>query len=155
MVEIDLEAHLEAVEGQEGSALVTLLDSHFTLDANELLVGVLLLQAGGLNQEYERPSAAVHDRHFRRGEFDVGIVDPQAGHRRQQMLHCIDLDVTIDQRRGHGGFANIFSPRGNLHGRSEVGTTEHDSSIHRCRFQGEINLFTRMQADASGANDVL
>ncbi len=155
VIEIDLEAHLEAVERQEGRALVALLDRHFTLDANELLVGVLLLQAGGLNQEYERPSAAVHDRHFRRGEFDVGVVDPQAGHCRKQMLHSVDLDVTVDQRRGHGGFANILGPRGNLHRRIEVGATEHDPGVHRCRFQGEINLLSRMQADAGGANDVL
>lgn len=82
MIEIDLEADLEAVERNEDGALVALFHADFALDADELLGSFLLLQSGGLDQEYERTSAAIHDRHFRSGQLDVGVVDTQAGHGR-------------------------------------------------------------------------
>src|SRR5690606_33000187 len=64
MIEIDLEAHLETVEGQEGGALVALLHCHFAQHTDELLGCVLFFQASRLNQEYEGTGTAVHDRNF-------------------------------------------------------------------------------------------
>src|SRR5690606_27343542 len=61
VVEIDFEADLEAVEGTEGGALVAVRDGDFTLDANELLRRILLLQTRGLDQEHEGTGATVHD----------------------------------------------------------------------------------------------
>ena len=34
-------------------------------------------------------SATIHDRDFRRGELDVGVIDAQASHGREQMLPCL------------------------------------------------------------------
>src|SRR5690606_777155 len=97
MIEIDLEAHLETVEGYEGSALLALLHGHFAQHTDELLRGVLFFQASRLNEEHKGTGAAIHDRHFGRGEFDVGVVDAQASHGRKQVLHGVHLDITIDQ----------------------------------------------------------
>ncbi|MNF84733.1 hypothetical protein D3C84_671090 [compost metagenome] len=155
VIEIDLEAHLETIERHEGGALVALLDRHFAKDTDELLVGILLLQPSGLNQEYKGTSTAVHDRYFGRGELDVGVIDAQASHGRKQVLYRIHLDVTIDQCGRHGGFTDIARPRGNFHDRVQVGTTEHDTGVHRCRLQGQVYLLPGMQADASGADNVL
>jgi hypothetical protein len=108
-----------------------------------------------LNQEYERTSAAIHDRHFRCRELDVGVIDAQASHGRKQVLHGIHLDVTIDQSGRHGGLTDIFRAGGDVHDRVEVGATEHDTAIHRSRLEGQVNLLPRMQANAGGTDDVL
>ena len=155
MIEIDLEADLEAVERNEDGALVALFYADFALDADELLGSFLLLQSGGLDQEYERTSAAIHDRHFRSGQLDVGVVDTQAGHGREQVLHRIHFDVTLDQGGRHGGFADVLGPGRDFHYRIQVGAAEHDTGVHRRRFQGQVNLFPRVQTDASSPDDVL
>lgn len=140
MIEIDLEAHLETVERHEGSALIALLHSHLTQDADELLRRFLLLQASGLNQEHKGTSTAIHDRYFGRGELDVGVIDAQACHGRKQMLYRIHLDITIDQCGRHGGFTDIPGQCADFHHGVEVGTTKHDTGIHRSRLQGQVNL---------------
>ena len=70
---------------------------------------VLFFQASRLNQEYEGTCAAVHDRNFGGRKFDVGVIDAQAGHGRQQVLDRIHLDVAIEQRRRERGFTHIFN----------------------------------------------
>jgi len=155
VIEIDLEAHLEAVERNEGGAFVALFHRYFALDADELLGRFLLLQASGLDQEYERTCAAVHDRYFRRGQFDIGVVDTQAGHGRKQMLHGIHFDVTLDQGGRHGGFADVRGPGGDFHHRVEVSPAEHDASIDGSRLQGQVNLLPGVQADTGRPDDVL
>src|SRR5690606_32898688 len=155
MIEIDLEADLEAFKRHEGRALVAVLNGDLALDANELLVCVLLLQASRLNQKDEGPRTAIHDRHFRGGQFDISIVDAQPGHCREQVFHGVDLDIAVIKRGGHGGFADIFCPCADVHDGIEVDATEHDAGVHRCRLQGQVNLFPRMQAHAGGADNVL
>ncbi|MCY1435615.1 hypothetical protein D9M71_517160 [compost metagenome] len=113
------------------------------------------MQAGGLDQEHERTGTAVHDRYFRRRQLDIGVVDAQTRHRREQVLHGIHFDVTLDQGGRHGGFADIRGPRGDFHHGVEVGSAEHDAGIHRSRFQGEVNLLPRVQADTGSPDDVL
>ena len=154
VVEIDLEADLEAVEGPEGGTLVAIDDRDFALDADELLRRVLLLQAGRLDQEHEGTGAAIHDRHFRRGQFDDGIVDAQTGQGRKQVLDGIHLDAAVIERGGHGGLANILGGRLDFHDRIEVDTAEHDAGVRRRGLQGQVNLFPRVQANASGTDDV-
>ncbi|MCY1434193.1 hypothetical protein D9M71_502450 [compost metagenome] len=155
MIEVDLEAHLETIERQEGGALAILLHGHRALDADELLRRFLLLQTGRLDEEDEGTGAAVHDRHFRCRQFDIGVVDTQASHGRKQVLNGIHLDVTLDQRGRQGGLTDVLGPSRNLHHGVEIGAAEHDTGIHRGRLQGEIDLLPRVQADAGGADDVL
>src|SRR4051812_4618712 len=86
MVELDLEIDLEAVERLELGPLVAVLDAHALLDAYEFLGCALILESRRLQQEDEGTGAAVHDRHFRRADVDVRIVDTEAGEGRQEVL---------------------------------------------------------------------
>src|SRR5690606_35243452 len=155
VIEIDLEAHLEAVEGQEGGALVALLHRHFAQHADELLRRFLLFQASRLNQEHEGTGTAIHDRDFGRRQLDVGVVDAQACHGRKQVLDGVHLDVTIDQGGRHGGLTDILGAGGDFHDRIQIGATEHYPGVHRGRLEGQVYLLPRVQADAGGSDDVL
>ncbi|MNN36453.1 hypothetical protein D3C81_1503520 [compost metagenome] len=155
VIEIDLETHLEPVERQESGALVAVFHCHFAQDADELLGCVLFFQAGRLNQEYKGSCATVHDRHFGRGELDVGVIDAQASHGREQVLNRVYLGIAIDQCRRHGGLADICRAGGNFHHGVEVGTAKYDAGIHRCRFEGQVNLFPGVQADTCGTDNIL
>ncbi|KAI1695563.1 diguanylate cyclase, GGDEF domain-containing protein [Ditylenchus destructor] len=135
VIEIDLKAHFEAFERDEGGALVA------------------VSTAGRLNQEYEGSSAAIHDRDFGRGELDVGVIDAQASHGREQVLHRVHFDVTVDQCGRHGGFANVFRASRNLHHRVQVGTHKHDAGVDRCRLEVRVRcLIMAWTASAQIAN---
>ena len=53
VVEVDIEADLEPLERLEAGPLVALVHLHRALDADETLGLVLLLDAGGLDEENE------------------------------------------------------------------------------------------------------
>jgi hypothetical protein len=53
VIEVDGEGDLEAIEGKEAGFLVSVLDGHGPLDADELFCRGLLLDPRGLDQEYE------------------------------------------------------------------------------------------------------
>ena len=116
--------------------------------------GVLFFQAGRLNQEYERSSATIHDRDFGRGELDVGVIDAQASHGREQVLHRIHFDVTVDQCGRHRGFANVFRACRNLHHRVEVGTTKHNAGVDRRRLEGQVYLLPGVQTYTCGTDNI-
>lgn len=59
----------------------------------------------------------------------------------EQVLHRIHFDVTLDQGGRHGGFADVLGPGRDFHYRIQVGAAEHDTGVHRRRFQGQVNLF--------------
>ena len=155
VIEIDLKAHFKAFERDEGGALVAVFYCHFPQNANELLGCVLFFQAGRLNQEYEGASAAIHDRDFGRGELDVGVIDAQASHGREQVLHRVHFDVTVDQCGRHSGFANVFRASRNLHHRVQVGTHKHDAGVDRCRLEGQVYLLPGVQTYTCGTNNIL
>src|SRR5690606_21290857 len=155
MVEVDAEGHLEALDGHEGCRLAVLFHGHSTLDATELHVRVLFLGSRWLGQEHERTGAAFCGRYFRRTELHHGVVDTQAGHGRQQVLDGIHLDSILDQRGRHGGLADVLGPRRNLGHGVEISATEHDAAVHRRRFQSEVDLLTRVQANTGGPDGVL
>ena len=133
--------------------------SHFdgVLDADETLGVVLLLDARRLQQEHERAGRAVHDRHFGRGQVDIGVVDAQAGHGRQQVLDGLDLAAAAAISAGaQAGLADQVGLRRDLdrRGRSRCDGTRCRVS-RRSRTQGHVDLFAAMQPDAGGADDVL
>src|SRR5690554_7011362 len=97
MVELDGKRDFEALVRQETCLLALLLDDYFALDANKFLRSILLSNARRLNQEYERAGTAIHDRHFRCTEIDIGIVDAQARKSRHQVLYGRYLDVILRQ----------------------------------------------------------
>jgi len=72
--------NLETIEGTQADFLVTLLHGDFLGNADVFLRGVLLFNAGRLDQENERTGTAVHDRHFRRTHVDIGVINTQSGH---------------------------------------------------------------------------
>ncbi len=119
------------------------------------LARVLLGDAGGLQQEHERTGRAVHDRHFRRGQVDVGVVDAQAGQRRHQVLDRLDLGRAAAQAGAQHGLGDQVGARGYFDHRVEIDAAEHDAGIHRGRAQGEEHLLAAVQAHAGGADHVL
>ena len=139
----------------EAGDLVAVAHFHRALDADEALGRVLLLDAGGLQQEHERTGGAVHDRHFRRGQFDVGIVDAEAGQRRHQVFDGLHLGAIATQAGAQHGFADQVRIGRDFDHRLEVGAAEHDAGVDRCRAQGQEDLLAAMQTDAGGADQVL
>ena len=155
MIKVNGKAHLEPVKGHEGSAFITIRNGHFTQYTDEFFRYLLLFQSGRLNEKDKRTGTAIHDRHFRCRQLYISVINPQTGHRGQQMLHGVHLDVTLDQGGRHGGFAHISSQRRYLHDRIEVSTAEDNSGIGRGGLEGQINLFPRMQANAGSPDSVL
>ncbi|EEF93622.1 hypothetical protein CATMIT_01746, partial [Catenibacterium mitsuokai DSM 15897] len=137
MVEDHGEAQAEPVERLEAGDLVAVAHFHRVLDADETLGRVLLGDAGGLQQEHERAGRAVHDRHFRRGQLDIAIVDAQPGHRREQVLDGHDLAGAVGQAGAQRGLGDQVGARGHLHHRVEIGAAEHDAGVDRGRAQGQ------------------
>jgi hypothetical protein len=108
----------------------------------------LLLDTGGLDQEYEGARTPVHDRHLAGTDVHVGIVDAETGHRRQQVLdrgHALPSCTSVVDR--------VVSPT--FAAQAGISTTGSRSTrrntiprIDRRRRQGQVDLLARMQADA-------
>ncbi len=111
--------------------------------------------ARGLQQEHERPGRAVHDRHFRRGQFDKGVVDAQSRQRGHQVLDGLHLGRAAGQAGAQHGLADQVGVGRDLDHGIEVDAAEHDAGIHRRRAQGQEDLLAAMQANAGGADQVL
>src|SRR5487761_571852 len=81
MIKIYLETDLETIKGFEARPFVAL--AHFQAFANtdEAFMGVLLFNARGLQEEYKRSGAAVHDRYFGGAQIHVRVVYTQPGER--------------------------------------------------------------------------
>ena len=109
------------------------------------------LDAGFMNQVDERRRAAVHDRHFRRVQFDDDVVDPEADERRQQVFDRVDVDrVTGKARRVVD--ATDVADIGRYFEAAEIGTTETDSEVGRGGLEGERHLLARMETNPCAGN---
>ena len=75
VVELDRKRELEAFERLKARPLLAVLHFNRALDPQKTLGHGLLLDPGRLDEKHERRGAPVHDRHFRAGEIDVGVVD--------------------------------------------------------------------------------
>ncbi len=148
MLELDAEGQAEALIGLQPRVLVALLHLHRVADAHKTLGRVLLLDAGGLNQEHEGRGAAVHDRHFASRQLDDAVVNPEAGHRRHQVLDGGDSYLALNQRAGHFGGADNLGLRTDFHLGGQVHAAEHDAGIRPRRQQGHEYFLTGMQSDA-------
>ena len=155
MVELDREAEAEPVKRFEPGQLVAVAHFHRLADTDEALGCVLFDDPGRLQQEHEWPGRTVHDRHFRCGQIDHGIVDTEAGQRRHQVLDGLHLDAVAAQAGAERGLADQHCAGGQVHRRIEVDAAKGDPGVDRCRTQGQEDLFTAVQADAGGADDVL
>ncbi|MCY1311863.1 hypothetical protein D9M70_622250 [compost metagenome] len=117
MVELHREPQLETVVRLEARHLVAFGHFHRAGDADEALGCVLLGNTGGLDEEHERAGGAVHDRQLGRGQFHVGIVDAQAGHRRHQVLDRLHLGAFAGQAGAQRRLGDQLGARGDLHHR--------------------------------------
>ena len=117
--------------------------------------GGLFLDARGLQQEHERTGAAVHDRHFGRGQVDIGVVDAQAGKRRQQVFDRRNAHAILDQRGRQAGVADIFAAGADFDRLGQIHTTEHDARIDRSGTQRHVHLFTGVKANTGRAYHIL
>jgi hypothetical protein len=70
------------------------------------------------------------------------------------MLNRANTHITIDQGRGHAGITNIGRKAGYFDNRVQINTAEYDAGIHSGRPQSHEYLFTGMQTNASGSNDI-
>ncbi len=155
VVELHREAQLESVVRLEARDLVAFGHFHRAGDADEALGGVLLDNAGGLDEKHERTGGSVHDRQLGRGQLHVGVVDAQAGHGRHQVLDRLHLGAFAGQARAQGGLGDQLRAGGNLHHRLQVGAPEHDAGVHRRRTQRHVDLFAAVQPHARRADHVL
>src|SRR3546814_12632546 len=70
MLEVDVEGEPITFVRLESCPLVTILHLHGLANAQELLRLILLVNAGGLNQEHERSGTTVHDRNLGGRQLD-------------------------------------------------------------------------------------
>src|SRR5690625_931046 len=155
MVKLDGKRHLKAIKRQETGRFVSIGHRQRLFDSNKLFGGSLLLDARRLNQKYEWPSTAVHNRYFRGAELDNRVVNAQSRHRGQEVLHRRDFYVTLDQGGGQRGLADVLSFGLYLNHRVEIHPAKANPGINRRRQKGQINLLACVQSDAGGANGVL
>ena len=154
VIEVDTKRHLEALKGDKGGCFAIFFYRNFPLDPNKLLGGILFCDAGRLNQKDKGTCAAVHDRHFGRAQLDVGIINTQTRHCRQQVFDRVYLGAILYQGRGHGRLTDTFGTRRDLDHGVKINPAKHDTRVDRCRLQCEVDLLTRMQAHTSGPDDV-
>ena len=81
-----VKSSLKPSNGLEARPLVAVAHLDRRDDAQVALGRVLLDDARRLQQEDERPGAAVHDRDLGPGDVDVQVVDAEAGERRHEVL---------------------------------------------------------------------
>ena len=131
--------------------------SHFDrpLDADEALGRRLLDDARRLQQEHERAGRAIHDRHFGRGQVDVGVVDAQARERGHQVLDRQHLAARLGQAGAQHRLGDELRIGRNVDDRIQVHAPEDDARVHGRRTQREVDLLAAVQPDAGGADHVL
>ena len=154
MIEIDDERNLESFKRLELGPFIALVQGDGFLDAHKPLWRGLLRDTGGLYQEHERTRAAVHNRDFGRRQFDIGVIDTQAGKRRHQMLDGGNLDTTRFECRGKAGIGNVIGAGAYFNRILEIDATKDDPGIDRGRPQGEVDFFACVESYAGGADNV-
>ncbi|MNT29283.1 hypothetical protein D3C72_1650150 [compost metagenome] len=143
MVEVDLEAQLEAVVRLQARPLLVgaLAFAHLDLaqHADEAARRLLQLDARALQQEHEGRGRPVEDRHFVGRDVDVEVVDAQAragGHDVFDGLH-------LGAARGDGGrqarVVDRFGGHADLDRLGQVDAAEHDARVGRGRSQGQLH----------------
>ena len=78
MVKIDGEIQRKTIVRLKFSPLIAIFDTNSFFNANKFLGAVQLVDTGVKQQVYKRSGAAVHDRDFRRVNFDNNVIDAQA-----------------------------------------------------------------------------
>ena len=116
VIELDAEADLEAFEGLEPSPLVPVPHLDTATDANEALGRGLDFHARRLDEKHERTGAAVHDRHFRRTQVNIGVVDAEPGQGRKQVLDGGYPHLPVDESRGEPRITDILGTGQHLDG---------------------------------------
>ena len=152
VIEIDRERELESFKGLEPRPLVPVLHLDRGLDPDEALGRGLLLDAGGLNQEYERCRAAIHDRHFGASEIDVRVVDPQSGESGHEVLDGSHFGAAGLERAAQSRVGYLERVGSDIDRRRQVDAPKYDARIRRGRTQGHRYLLAGMQANAGGAD---
>ena len=93
---MDLEAHREAVIGEQHRCRAIFSDTDFLQYFDRAPRGILFDNPSALDQKQEGRGTPIHDRHFAAIELDNRIVDRGARQRRHQVLdraHRISLAV--------------------------------------------------------------
>ena len=131
--------------------------AHFqrTADAHHLAGRGKLADAGFGEQGDERGGGTVHNRDFAAFDADDQVIDAEAEHGGQQVLHRGDGGPGRAeggcQRRGHNGFGC------GTHATDAIRCmdVEDDACVGRSGTQGEIHLVAAVQANTGASNDAL
>ena len=153
--EVDLEVDPEAARRRQAGVAPAVADLDRLEDANRLARRVLHLDPGALDQEHERRGAAVHDRHLRPVELDLGVVHAAGGERAHQVLDRGDLDIAVGDRRAQRRFLAV-QVRGAYAGLAvQVAAAEHDAAVGRTGLQRHRDLGPGVEADSRTVDRIL
>ena len=152
MVEFNLELYGERVSGPQRGSPVRLRFNDRLQDPKTFSGGVLLDQAGAVDEKDEGRGRAIHNGHFRPVQLDYHIVHATAGERRHQVLDGRNLGAALTYQSGaERGLDGIIPGRRHLRA-VKVGTAEHDTAASLCRTQGQAHFLSEMQADPGTMN---
>src|SRR5512137_379809 len=131
MVELDFKINFKAVVRIETRPLVAVLYLDALLDAHEALRSVLFLDSRRLQQENERPGAAIHDRYFAGAQLDDQVVDAEAREGGHEVLDGGDRTGVCREAGAERGLADVTGLRRNVDQLVEVRAAEDDARIRR------------------------
>src|SRR5215207_3708901 len=106
MLEIDRELELETIMGLEAHPFVAVARFDACEDPDEFLRRFLFFDSRGLQQEYERTRAAVHDRYFGCSEVDIRVVDAESSERGHEVLNGRNAHTVFFETRREPRIAN-------------------------------------------------
>ena len=154
VMEIDLEAQLEAVMGVESSPfdLIALPFANFHRlgDPQKTLGRVLLHDACALQQKHKRGGRAVKDGHLFGGDVNEQVVQTKAMASRHQVLDRVNFGALGLDGGSQSGVGHGQSMDRNGHGLRQIHSAKHDACVRRGRTQGELNPLSAVQAHANG-----
>ena len=149
-VEVDLEAHLIAIAGQQACVLVALRHLDRLQDFDIAQRRGLIAKAGPVQELHERQGRPVQDRQFRAIHLDHGIGDAQRAEGRHQVLDgrqahaCAILDHGVQPGLDHG----LARDRNAVVAIGDIGAHEDNPGTRGCRTHGQTNALARVHADA-------
>ena len=145
MVEVDGEVQRKTIKRLEFSPFVAILDTNGLFDTHKFLRTVQFFNASVQQQINERCSAAIHDRDFRRIDFDNDIVDTQTRQGGIQVLYGRDPHVMlVHQASTEHSITHRFGISREIYRWIQVGATIDDPGIGRRRAQRQRDFLAGM-----------
>jgi hypothetical protein len=101
-----------------------------------------------LNNLHESARGAIKARRFRRIDFDLAVVDPQARKSREYMFDQGDMFRLMSECRAPGSSRNLFDIRGNDRARTQIRAQERDAGGWGRWLQAQANRGAGQETNA-------